>query len=117
MWRQLKRSYAGASLYTWGSYPQSLGRKEASGRSAGGLKKVETFQPGTIKHVAMGPTHSIVICKDNSIYAFGKNSYGQLGMRKEVKQVLEPTKLGDHTLNFKETKVSEYNTVLLDGKH
>mmetsp|Transcript_23108 Transcript_23108/g.41247 ORF Transcript_23108/g.41247 Transcript_23108/m.41247 type:complete len:385 (-) Transcript_23108:34-1188(-) len=114
MWRVLQRSYSGASLYTWGNNPGSLGHKGDSMRTASNIRRVAAFEPGSIKQVAMGPTHSIVILQDNSVYTFGKNSYGQLGMRKEIDNVQEPTKLGSHTLHFKEASVSEFNTALLD---
>ena len=55
-------------------------------------KPVEMPQGEAISHVASGYSHTLVLCQNNHVYAFGSNEYGQLGLSNRHSK-LKPTRL------------------------
>ena len=54
-------------------------------------RPVEMPQGEAISHVASGYSHTLVLCQNNHVYAFGSNEYGQLGLSHRYSQ-LKPTR-------------------------
>ena len=69
----------------------------------------------TIKDIDSGFSHSLFIKKDNSLWGFGSNEYGQLGVSQNVGGVIqEPIKIMD---NVESVSAGRYHTLVkrLDG--
>lgn len=68
----------GASIYAWGRGDDGqLGR----GSNTNGYTAVLVSNPGSksFTAVAAGLGHSLALCTDKTVYAWGRNTYGQLG--------------------------------------
>jgi len=79
------------NLYTWGSIPAGLGsRVSAVTDDIMTPRLIEEFH-GNVTKVSMGPQHSAAITEDGSLYTFGYDRYGNLGLNITGGLVMKPT--------------------------
>jgi len=90
------------NLYTWGSIPAGLGsRVSAVTDDIMTPRLIEEFH-GNVTKVSMGPQHSaaitgkisfllLTILEDGSLYTFGYDRYGNLGLNITGGLVMKPT--------------------------
>lgn len=80
----------------WGQ----LGNKEASG--TGSTVSNPVYVTNNVKYITAGGFHSLIIKKDNSLWSFGSNRYGELGHSirfKENKDNYNPIKIMDNVID------------------
>ncbi|KAL4499947.1 hypothetical protein ABPG72_015296 [Tetrahymena utriculariae] len=66
-------------LFSWGlNSSGQLGRVSDSLKSSD-PKKIVFFEDKSIKQIACGSKHSLVLLQDGTVYSWGSNQYGQLG--------------------------------------
>ena len=68
---------ANGSLWAWGS--NTYGQLGTSTTSGAGYEATPTQVPGTYTQLAAGASHSLALQANGTLYAWGRNTYGQLG--------------------------------------
>ena len=98
------------TLWTWGSnYFGQLGDNSITNRSS----PVQTVSAGTNwKQVAGGLYHTAAIKTDGTLWAWGRNSYGQLGDNTRTSRY-SPVQTVSGGTNWKQVSCSEYHTAAI----
>lgn len=84
------------AVFSWGSGQQNqLGRRIIERNRLNGLQPREFGLPKNIVHIGCGAFHSFAVDKSGKVYAWGLNSFGELGIREgagdDEAAILHPT--------------------------
>lgn len=89
--RALFSTAKSGNLYTWGQIPAGLGYVvKNTADDINNPKKIEGFE-GNVSKVAMGPRQTAVVTNDGSLYTFGYDTRGNLGLNNSGMVILKPT--------------------------
>ena len=68
------------SVYSWGSRNYGQLGDDSFDMSSPAAQRIAAFAPGSVTRVAAGGLHSLALKDDGSVYSWGYNAYGQLGV-------------------------------------
>ena len=71
-----------------------------------------------VKKIASGISHSIILMNNNRMLIFGDNTYGQLGEKKIIRQIIEPKLINTNQFDGKIIDIvcGNYHTLILTDK-
>ena len=70
-------------LYSWGGGGQSYNKGQCGLGHNGDVEFPEIVQDlrhKAVKRVSAGGFHTVALCEDNELYAWGSGAYGELGL-------------------------------------
>ena len=71
-------------LYSWGGHTKWLGREKDAADEKGGVGEVVVGNNLLIVAIAAGKSHVLALTNEGSVYSWGKNDMGQLGLGSNV---------------------------------